>query len=59
VYYYKERLAEAMEQQAERPHSEGWQDAQRKIERQRRRLHTLQVAFQEQKKLFGRSKSMM
>eukprot|EP00977_Amphora_coffeiformis_P004544 scaffold978_cov164-Amphora_coffeaeformis.AAC.15 len=59
VYYYKERLAEAMEQQADRPQSAGWMDAQRKIERQRKRLHTLQVAFQEQKKLFGRSNSMM
>eukprot|EP00339_Tiarina_fusa_P018243 CAMPEP_0117017382 /NCGR_PEP_ID=MMETSP0472-20121206/13577_1 /TAXON_ID=693140 ORGANISM="Tiarina fusus, Strain LIS" /NCGR_SAMPLE_ID=MMETSP0472 /ASSEMBLY_ACC=CAM_ASM_000603 /LENGTH=380 /DNA_ID=CAMNT_0004721725 /DNA_START=267 /DNA_END=1409 /DNA_ORIENTATION=+ len=57
VHYYKERLAEAMEQQAEREQSPAWHDTQRKIDRQRTRLHTLQVAFQEQKKLFGRSLS--
>lgn len=53
VNYYKERLAEAMEQQAERPQTADWHYAQCKIERQRVRLHTLQTAFQEQKKLFG------
>ena len=55
VHYYKERLAEAMEQQASRDPSPAWWDAQRKIERQRTRLHTLQTAFAEQKKLFGRN----
>ena len=53
VHYYKERLAEAVEQQARLPQTPAWYDAQRKIERQRARLHTLQVAFAEQKKLFG------
>ena len=57
VHYYKERLAEAVEQQQDREQSPAWFDTQRKIERQRARLHTLQVAFQEQKKLFGRSLS--
>ena len=57
VHYYKERLAEAMEQQAEKEQSPSWYDTQQKIERQRTRLHTLQVAFKEQKKLFGRNLS--
>ena len=57
VQYYRERLAEAKERQAEEPpmgHS--WQDAQAKIDRQEKRLKTLEVVLEEQKKLFGNTR---
>lgn len=55
VQYYRERLAEAKERQAEEPEpprGHSWQDAQAKIDRQEKRVKTLEVVFQEQKKLF-------
>lgn len=63
VQYYRERLAEAQEQQAQRPrNSPGWRDAEVKIQRQQVRVQTLGAALQEQKRLFARcmqSKTMV
>jgi hypothetical protein len=59
ICYYKERLEEAEEQQSVRPKSAAWYDAQQKIDRQRTRLQTLQIAFQEQKQLFSSSSSSL
>ncbi|GKY99681.1 hypothetical protein MPSEU_000922100 [Mayamaea pseudoterrestris] len=57
VQYYKERLAEAEEQQEQRPnnYARAWHDAQVKINRQKVRVHTLEAALREQKKMFARS----
>lgn len=58
VQYYRERLAEAKEQQQaleEERHvqTEAWRDAQEKIDRQEQRVRTLETALAEQKKLFA------
>lgn len=53
VQYYRERLAEARDQQLETaPNSPGWRYAQQKIDHQEERVKTLENALQEQKKLF-------
>lgn len=54
VQYYQERLAEAKEQQQQLAQngSTAWIDAQGKIDRQERRVRTLEIALAEQKKLF-------
>jgi len=53
VQYFKERLAEAKEQQEEATQgTPAWLDAQTKIERQEKRVRTLEIALREQKKLF-------
>jgi len=57
VQYYKERLAEANEdQQREIPGTKNWKYAQAKIERQEKRVRTLELAFQQQKKVFRGSR---
>jgi len=56
VQYFRERLAEAKEQQQQ--HQSGthgtraWLDAQTKIERQEERVRTLEIAFREHKQMF-------
>lgn len=58
VQYYKERLCEAKEQQLMATKGTlSWIDAQSKIVRQERRVHTLEIALSEQKKLFRSSRS--
>ena len=53
VQYFRERLAEAKEQQEQSTHgTPAWYDAQKKIERQEQRVRTLEIALREQKKLF-------
>lgn len=53
VQYYRERLAEAKEQQQQQQSGTPvWIDAQTKIERQERRVRTLEIALSEQKSLF-------
>lgn len=53
VQYYKERLSEAKEQQAQSRHgTPAWIDAQAKIDRQETRVRTLEIALAEQKMLF-------
>lgn len=58
VQYYRERLAEAKERQAQEPassagHARSWEYAQAKIEHQEARLRTLELVLKEQKELFG------
>ena len=54
IQYYRERLEEAKERQAEeQPVGHAWQDAQAKIDKQEARLITLETVFEEQKDLFG------
>lgn len=54
VQYNRERLAEAKEQHGQTTHRGGaWQDTQNKIERQERRVRTLEAVMKEQKKLFS------
>jgi hypothetical protein len=53
VQYYQERLIQAKEQQQLiRDKTSAWYDTQIKIERQERRVRTLESALAEQKKLF-------
>jgi hypothetical protein len=53
VQYYQERLIHAKEQQQLSRHkTPAWYDAQTKIERQERRVRTLESALAEHKKLF-------
>jgi hypothetical protein len=53
VQYYRERLAEAKEQQERTRHgTPAWIDTQAKINRQEQRVRTLEIALSEQKKLF-------
>lgn len=55
VQYYKERLHEARLQQAERnPSSPAWQYAQEKIDLQSRRVNTLVLMLEKQKRIFSR-----
>lgn len=59
VQYYRERLAEAREQQLHTQHgTPGWIDAQSKIDKQERRVRTLEIALAEQKKLFNSKNSI-
>lgn len=56
VQYYRERLAEAKERQAEYDaYSRGmaWIDAQIKIDKQEERFRTLEAVFREQKEMFA------
>ena len=55
VQYFRERLAEAKEQQQQQSGTHGtraWFDAQTKIERQEERVRTLEIAFREHKQMF-------
>jgi len=57
VEYYRERLAEAKERQAEElPVGHAWTDAQSKIDKQVTRMRTLELVLKEQKELFGRGR---
>jgi hypothetical protein len=54
VQYNRERLAEAKESHAQTiGRGNAWQDTQTKIERQERRVRTLEAVMKEQKKLFS------
>jgi hypothetical protein len=54
VEYNRERLAEAKEQHGQTMHrGNAWTDTQIKIERQERRVQTLEAVMKEQKKLFS------
>jgi hypothetical protein len=54
VEYNRERLAEAKEQHGQNTHrGNAWTDTQIKIERQERRVQTLEAVMKEQKKLFS------
>jgi hypothetical protein len=54
VQYYRERLAEAKERQAEEPPSgHAWADAQAKILKQEARMRTLESVLKDQKEVFG------
>jgi hypothetical protein len=53
VQYYKERLADAKEQQQRvLPGTRMWLDVDCKIRKQEQRVRTLEIALSEQKKLF-------
>lgn len=60
VQYFQERLAEAKEQHQETSTgTPAWYDTKTKIDRQERRVRTLEIALQEQKKLFTVKRSRM